>query len=77
MKKVKNTKTTAVKKQIGEGELKKPTKLKPLKEKEKKGWKNKIGDDDDDFVLEDGDVSFNSNFDDDDDLGDDYYDDSF
>jgi hypothetical protein len=47
-----------------EGELKKPTKLKPLKEKEKKGWKNQlVEEDDDDFEIED-DLKIDADFED-------------
>jgi len=53
--------------------LKKPTKLKPLKEKEKKEWKNKLGEEDDDLILED-DLKFEDGFEDDDDN---VYDDEF
>ncbi|HRG51595.1 MAG TPA: hypothetical protein PLL00_02075 [Bacteroidia bacterium] len=59
------------------GELRKPAKLKPLKEKDKKNWKNNLDDDEDDFTLEEDDVKLNTNFDDDDDDDDDYYDDNF
>ena len=58
------------------GELRKPAKLKPLKEKDKKNWKNNL-DDDDDFTLEEDDVKLNTNFDDDDDDDDDFYDDNY
>ena len=60
------------------GESKKPSKLKPLKEKEKKGWKNSIGEEDDeDFTIED-DIKLDNSFDDDDeDAEGDFYDDSF
>ncbi|MCC6838447.1 MAG: hypothetical protein IT234_07925 [Bacteroidia bacterium] len=59
------------------GELRKPTKLKPLKEKEKKNWKNALEDDDEDFNLEDDDLRLDSSFDDDDDDDDDFYDDNY
>jgi len=82
MKKASNPKNSSPKKTAAKakdtGELKKVSKLKPLKEKEKKGWKNSIGDEDDeDFAIED-DIKLDSNFDDDDDddAGD-FYDDSF
>jgi hypothetical protein len=79
MKKVKSSKGSPSPKKsvkgIDEGELKKPTKLKPLKEKEKKGWKNQlVVDEDDDFVL-DEDLKIEDNFDDDDE--DVYYDDEY
>lgn len=79
MKKVKSSKGNPSPKKsakgIEEGELKKPTKLKPLKEKEKKGWKNQLVEEDDDFVLED-DLKIDNNFEDDeeDDI---YYDDEY
>jgi ABC-type uncharacterized transport system YnjBCD substrate-binding protein len=50
------------------GELRKPTKLKPLKEKEKKNWKNNLeGEEDEDFNLEEDDLKLDDSFDDDDD----------
>ncbi|MDF2437217.1 MAG: hypothetical protein K0Q95_1593 [Bacteroidota bacterium] len=50
------------------GELRKPTKLKPLKEKEKKNWKNNLeGEEDEDFNLEEDDLKLDEGFDDDDD----------
>jgi hypothetical protein len=56
------------------GELRKPAKLKPLKEKEKQSWKNSLEDEDaDDFPVGDDDVKFDSFDDDDDDDG--FYDD--
>lgn len=82
MKKASNPKNSSAKKTVVKaketGELKKPSKLKPLKEKEKKGWKNSLGEDDDeDFTIED-DLKLNSSFDDDDDdEAGDFYDDSF
>lgn len=58
------------------GELRKPAKLKPLKEKEKKNWKNNLdGEEDDDFVNDD-DLKLDSNFDDDDD-DEGFYEDNF
>lgn len=80
MKKAKDPKKSPKKvdsKSKDSGELRKPTKLKPLKEKEKKNWKNNL-DDDDDFAMEEDDKfdpDFNSNDDDDDDDG--FYDDNF
>jgi hypothetical protein len=77
MKKVTNAKGGSSKNTSGKaadnGELKKPTKLKPLKEKEKKEWKNKLGEEDDDLILED-DLKFEDGFEDDDDN---VYDDEF
>ncbi|HET6225456.1 MAG TPA: hypothetical protein VFF27_04190 [Bacteroidia bacterium] len=58
------------------GELRKPAKLKPLKEKEKKNWKNNLDDEEDDFTLEE-DVKLDTTFDDDDDDDDDFFDDNF
>lgn len=46
------------------GDLKKAT-LKPLKEKEKQNWKNSLGDEEEDFTIED-DLKLDSGFDDDD-----------
>jgi hypothetical protein len=58
------------------GELRKPAKLKPLKEKEKKSWKNNLeGEEEDDFNMDDDDLKLDSDFDDDDD--DAFYDDNF
>ena len=60
------------------GELRKPSKLKPLKEKEKKNWKSNLDDDDDDFSMED-DVKFNPGFDheEEEEEDDGFYDDNF
>ena len=71
MKKTDNTKVNSAKKITDKGkesgELKKPVKLKPLKEKEKKNWKNNLmGEEDDDFNIDD-DLNINDNFDDEDD----------
>lgn len=57
------------------GELRKPTKLKPLKEKDKKNWKNNLDEEEEDFNLDDDDLGLDNNFDDDDD--DTFYDDEF
>lgn len=60
------------------GEVKKVSKLKPLKAKEKKGWKNKIGDEEeDDFAIEDDVKLTNFEDDEDDESAGDFYDDSF
>jgi hypothetical protein len=77
MKKVTNVKGGSSKgspaKAVDNGELKKPTKLKPLKEKEKKGWKNKLGEEEDDLILED-DLKFDDGFaEEDDEIFDDEY----
>lgn len=82
MKKPNNTKKGPAKKAAEKGkesgELRKPTKLKPLKEKEKKNWKNNLDDEEDDFTLDEDDVKLNTNFDDeDDDDDDDFYDDNY
>ncbi|MBA3704836.1 MAG: hypothetical protein H0W84_02730 [Bacteroidetes bacterium] len=45
------------------GELRKPTKLKPLKEKEKKNWKNNLDEEEEDFAIEEDDVNLEGNFD--------------
>jgi hypothetical protein len=59
------------------GELRKPAKLKPLKEKEKKNWKNNLdGEEDDDFNMNDDDLKLDSGFDDDDD-DDGFFDDNY
>ena len=82
MKKTGNAKNSSAKKTTVRaketGELKKASTLKPLKEKEKKGWKNNMGDEDDeDFALED-DLKLNDSLDDDDEEdAADFYDDSF
>ena len=78
MKKLNNTKKVSAKKGSDKvtdsDELRKPAKLKPLKEKEKKGWKHKLGDDEDDFRIED-DIKFGNHFDEDE--GEDFYEDEF
>lgn len=78
MKKPSNTKKSAVKKTSEKGkdsgELRKPSKLTPLKEKDKKNWKSSLDDEEDEFTMED-DVKLDSNFDDDD--ADEFYDDDF
>lgn len=80
MKKPSNPKNSSVKKTTvkAKEEVKKASTLKPLKEKEKKGWKNSIGDEDEeDFSLED-DIKLDASLDDDDDdEAGDFYDDSF
>jgi hypothetical protein len=80
MKKPSNTKKSPVKKTSEKGkdsgELRKPSKLTPLKEKDKKNWKSSLDDEDDEFTMED-DVKLDSNFDDDDDDADGFYDDEF
>lgn len=45
------------------GELRKPAKLKPLKEKEKKNWKNNLDEEEEDFTLDEDDVTLNTNLD--------------
>lgn len=60
------------------GELRKPVSLKPLKEKEKKSWKNNLDDDDEgDFNMDDEDLNITDNFNDDDDDDDGFYDDNY
>ncbi len=80
MKKPSNTKKSPVKKTSEKGkdsgELRKPSKLTPLKEKDKKNWKSSLDDEEDEFTMED-DVKLDSNFDDDDDDADEFYDDDF
>ncbi len=79
MKKTTNIKKSPAKKTTEKGkdsgELRKPATLKPIKEKEKKNWKNNIDDDDDDFALEE-DVKLDTNFDDDEEE-EEFYDDNF
>lgn len=57
MKKVGISKANSLKKGNNKGndtsELKKATKLKPLKEKEKKSWMHSLNDEDDDFNIDD------------------------
>ena len=65
MKKPNNLKKSPLKKSDkakDSGELRKPTKLKPLKEKEKKSWKNNLDDEDEDFAMEE-DVNLEGSFD--------------
>lgn len=70
MKKPNNSKKAPALKKIDKakesGELRKPTKLKPLKEKEKKNWKKSVDDDDDDFAMDENDMKLDSNFDEED-----------
>jgi len=59
------------------GEVRKPATLKPLKEKEKKNWKNNLDDEDEsDFNVENEDLKLDNDFDDDDD-DDGFFDDNF
>ncbi|MCW3070898.1 MAG: hypothetical protein JWO44_788 [Bacteroidetes bacterium] len=80
MKKASTPKKSPVKKvdkSKDSGELRKPAKLKPLKEKEKKNWKNNLDEDEeDDFNMEDDDLKLDDGFDDDDD-DDGFFDDNF
>jgi hypothetical protein len=80
MKKPSNTKKSPIKKTSEKGkdsgELRKPSKLTPLKDKDKKNWKSNLDDDDEEFTMDD-DVKLDSNFDDDDDDADEFYDDDF
>jgi hypothetical protein len=79
MKKASTTKKSPLKKtdkSKDSGELRKPTKLKPLKEKEKKNWKNNLDtDEEEDFNLDDEDLKLDEGLDDDDD--DAFYDDNY
>ncbi|MCE3280397.1 MAG: hypothetical protein K0S44_2588 [Bacteroidetes bacterium] len=79
MKKASTTKKSPLKKadkSKDSGELRKPTKLKPLKEKEKKNWKNNLEtDEEEDFNLDDEDLKLDEGLDDDDD--DAFYDDNY
>jgi hypothetical protein len=79
MKKPSNSKKGLIKKSPDKskdsGELRKPTKLTPLKEKDKKNWKSNLDDDEDDFTL-DEDVKLDGGFDDDDD-DDQFFDDDY
>lgn len=76
MKKAGNPKSNSAKKSTEKGkdigELKKPTKLKPLKEKEKKNWKNNWNDEDDEDFSFESDLDIDKEFDEDED---EYYDD--
>ncbi|HEY0030689.1 MAG TPA: hypothetical protein VGC65_08020 [Bacteroidia bacterium] len=58
------------------GELRKPTKLTPLKEKNKKNWKSNLDEEEEDFTVEDDDVKLDGNFDDEEE-DDAFYDDNF
>jgi hypothetical protein len=80
MKKPSNSKKSPAKKTADKGkdsgELRKPTKLTPLKEKDKKNWKNNLDDEEEeDFAVED-DLKLDSNFDDEEEE-DSFYDDDF
>ncbi|MFL5765364.1 MAG: hypothetical protein ACJ77K_15575 [Bacteroidia bacterium] len=56
------------------GELRKPSKLTPLKEKNKKSWKSGLEDEEDDFTVDD-DIKLDDTFDEEEDDG--FYDDEF
>ena len=58
------------------GELRKPTKLIPLKEKDKKNWKSNLDDDEDDDFALDEDVRLDGNFADEEE-DEEFYDDKF
>ena len=79
MKKPSNSKKSPVKKSDTKakdsGELRKPSKLTPLKEKDKKNWKSSLDDEDDDFTM-DEDVKLDTGFDDEDD-DEEFFDDEF
>ena len=79
MKKPSNSKKSPAKKGIDKakdsGELRKPTKLTPLKEKDKKSWKSNLDDDEDDFTMDD-DVKLEDDFGDDEE-DEDFYDEDF
>ena len=79
MKKPSNPKKGAVKKSTDKGkesgELRKPAKLKPLKEKEKKNWKNNLDEEEEEGFQVEDDLTLDSSFDDDDDDG--FYDDNY
>lgn len=75
MKKTSTPKKSPAKK-ADSGELRKPAKLKPLKEKEKKSWKNNLEDEEEeDFNVDDTDIKLDTGFDDEDD--DEFFDDTF
>lgn len=82
MKKAKNAKKELPKKKgkkSDSGELKKPSTLKPMKEKEKKNWKANLNEEDEDFDVPDDDLKledFSANSDDDEE-DDGFYDDRF
>ena len=64
------------------GELRKPSKLKPMKEKEKKSWKKDLNEEEEEFEVmpDEGDMKledFNANDTDDDDDQEEFFDDSF
>ncbi|CAN5336777.1 hypothetical protein BH10BAC1_BH10BAC1_06260 [soil metagenome] len=79
MKKPSSSKKSPVKKSTDKakdsGELRKPSKLTPQKEKDKKNWKSSLDDEDEDFTI-DEDVKLESNFDDEEEE-DEFYDDDF
>jgi hypothetical protein len=80
MKKPSNSKKGLIKKNSDKskdsGELRKPTKLTPLKEKDKKNWKSNLDDEDDEDFTLDEDVKLDGGFDDDDD-DDQFFDDDY
>ncbi len=79
MKKPSNTKKSPAKKAGDKakdsGELRKPTKLTPMKAKDKKSWKSNLDDEDDDFEMED-DLKLDDDFADDAD-DEEFFDDDF
>lgn len=79
MKKPSNSKKSPVKKSADKakdsGELRKPSKLIPQKEKDKKNWKSSLDEGDDDEFEMDEDVKLESDFDEDDDA--EFFDDEF
>jgi hypothetical protein len=79
MKKPSNSKKTPAKKAGDKakdsGELRKPTKLTPLKAKDKKSWKSNLDDEDDDFAM-DEDMKLEDDFGDEED-DEEFFDDEF
>lgn len=61
------------------GELRKPIKLKPLKEKEKKNWKKNVDDEDDEdgFMMDEGGIGLDSSFEDSDEEDEGFFDDNY
>ena len=80
MKKPSSSKKSPIKKSTDKakdsGELRKPSKLTPQKEKDKKNWKSSLDDEDDDFAM-DEDVKLDGGFGDDEDVDEEFFDDEF
>lgn len=69
MKKPSNSKKSPIKKSSDKakdsGELRKPSKLAPQKEKDKKNWKSNLDDEEEDFTVDEN-VKLDSDFDEED-----------